>query len=220
MPNAYKPGLISYRPQYTSAQPDEPEVPENILWVQTSVPANTIVAANLITLQAHIDPLWAAVWEVTGSSAYAMVGSIATDWSNDTGVQNSSVGTFTAVDGSVSGAAAGAQVAGLISWVGEWPRYRGGHPRTYLPFVGNAALSTPWEFTTAKQTAANTAITSYVSGIYDYTWTIDDVEYTGYVAAFRFRDDPAKAQTYMATSGTLGIQPATQRRRLRKVTRK
>lgn len=219
MPNAYKPGLIQVRVQYTSALTDEPDVPENILWLITGY-TGSYTTATLTTIAAEWDAQWALVWKTVGSGNYHYVGAVYTDWSSSTGASYSSVGVFSPVAGSLT-SFVGGNVAALISWTGQsLPRYKGGHFRTYLPYVAQGALTSPYQILSSVVTTCNTAIATMLTNMEGFTVSIGGVNYQVSPTLFRFRDNPVKAQTYITLSGQLSAMPATQRRRVRKVTHK
>jgi hypothetical protein len=218
MPNVYKPNLLQIKPQYSYGQVDQPDTPENILWIafQTADPV-PFTTAQLTALAAAFDPKWALVWEPQGQSAASYTGSILTDWQSDTGIEYSSVGTFTPVTGG-NATKNSAQGCTLISWGSAYlPRYRGGHFRTYLPLLSGGVLTDSWEIESSIVTQINTALTNLQS-------TLEDFSSGGLggcnLQLYRFRDNAEKADYYPVNSWTVQPVPATQRRRLRKVTRK
>jgi hypothetical protein len=209
--NVYKPGLIQIRPRY-SVSDVSAHIPENVLWF-TAGSQTTPTIANLQAICNAFDPLWGAVWSVQGSSNNHYTGSVATDWSSNTGLQYNSVGVFTPVAGANGAACQSAQVAILISYqIGV--RYKGGHPRTYLPYVATASTtgSSGDEVTGPTQTGIVTAMNAMISGMKGIA-TLNGLTQVIY----KHRTTPATATTYQFATFTVNNQTATQRRRLRHV---
>jgi hypothetical protein len=202
------PGLVSIRPQYTQEAADS-DRPENVLWWNMALETG-YDSSQLSDLAAKFDGLWINVWGDQASENAYYLGSIIQDYSVVDGLQYSSVGTYVPVAGG-SGASTAPQAAGLISLKG-YERYRGGHGRVYLPYVGAAALnSNQWSFSDATMTATQGAINTLIS-----TMAVDtDTWKSGGWGVLRHR------KTAPAFEGIYGalFQPviATQRRRVRKV---
>lgn len=215
MPNNYLPGLIQIRPQYTNLGAD---IPENIMFWEGSESAGYSLA-QLQAIQAVFDHYWPLMWNKQADVNVTYLGSIITDWTSDAGLEWSSVGTLTPVAGVESGLGA-AQSCCLISWVVPL-RWRGGHFRTYLPGVAASALSSESAISASITTAMVTAIATLLTQMLDISGANG-----GPVApvAFRFRnqkpDVEPRPTTYPFSSYTVQAQLATQRRRVRKVTRK
>jgi hypothetical protein len=218
MPNVYRPGLIQVKPQYTSGLTDEPDTPENILFFSgTTESAFPLTSADITAIAAVFDPHWGNMWALQGSSAYKYVGSVITDWSVDTGVEQSSVGVFAGTSGTLTGVTTG-QACMLISYTASaMPRYRGGHFRTYLPYPSEAALVNPYEFSSTVTSGVTGGLTTLYADMAGVSGTYGG----GYIPAlYRFRNNPTKADVYYMTGYAAQQVPATQRRRLRKITRK
>jgi len=214
MPNVYQPGLIQIRPQYEfDAEADN--TPENVLWLQSSTTSAPSLA-QLQSIQNVFDPGWAQVWKPWGHTTHFYQGSVITDWSSNTGLSFSSVGGFTAVAGSGTGSPAAPQVAALISY--HVPiRYKGGHPRTYLPrgAMGEVTGTNNDELVSSCGAAILSAINALIgnlksSGVLGgQTWSV-----------YLHKNDPTKAHVMPFASFTVQTLLATQRRRLRHVGRK
>jgi hypothetical protein len=210
MANVYKPGLIQVRPRY-SVSDVSAHIPENVLWFQAGS-VTTPSVANLQSIANTFDPLWGAVWSVQASSQNHYTGSVVTDWSSNTGLQYNSVGVFTPTIGADGSACQSAQVAILISYqIGV--RYKGGHPRTYLPYVATAATqgSSGDEIAPAVITALQTNMNAMISGMKGTT-TLNGLTQVIY----RHRSSPTLAQAYQFATFTINPQTATQRRRVRR----
>lgn len=217
MPNAYKPSLIQVRPQYSMEQPGElePNGPENVLWFSGANPsAFPLTVGQLSTIAGTFDPYWSSMWSSVASSDGSYTGSQTTDWSSDTGIDVTTVGSFTPVPGAETGKGP-AQLAMLLSYVAPLlPRYRGGHPRTYLPFMSSSLILTPYSWTTATPGYVaedwNTMVTAMAALPGDVGGPYQPV-------VFRFRNNPATAALYAISGVNVDLRPATQRRRIRKV---
>lgn len=214
MPNVYQPGLIQLRPQYTTGAADELDTPENVLWYTGgNLSAFPLTSIQLAVIGNAFDVAWGNLWKPMGSATYAYTGSVITDWSISTGQEETSVGTFAPVAGTTSGALP-SNVSVLTSHAANgMPKYRGGHPRTYLPFMGDGHMVDafkwdPSEIATvhARWVDLDTAMASVGSG--------NGGPYNQSV--YRFRNDIAKAHIYPVTGHLVQTRPATQRRRLRK----
>lgn len=149
--NNYINGLVQIRPQYTPGA-DDRDVPENVTWWKGGFTTG-LTLAQAEAIQAAFDTAWATMWSQSGASAVSYSGSILTDWSSNTGIENDSVGTFSAIAGTQSGAAP-SQVAALISLTVAL-RFKGGHGRVYLPNVGTGALSGNMDLSTGVVTLLN-----------------------------------------------------------------
>lgn len=210
MPTVYMPSLIQVKPQY-SPYPDTGEVPENVLWFLSRT-AGTPTLANLTTINNTFCPLWASFWKQQGSSARSFTGAIVTDWSSAFGLTSNNVGAFAAVVGSTSGQAP-PQVASLISFAnGE--HYKGGHFRTYLPWLASGAISVtdPGQLTSTVQTNLTSTFALIEPGMNG----------TGVLGGqtqrlFRHRTNAALARLDPIVTYQVQAVLATQRRRLRKI---
>jgi hypothetical protein len=215
MPNNYLPGLMQIRPQYVNMGAD---TPENVLYMAGSEP-DGYTLTQLEHIQGVFDTGWSNMWKIMAAEDVTYLGSVITDWTSASGLENSTVGTFTPVAGLSSGIPS-AQVAVLISWtVGL--RWRGGHFRTYLPGLAPENLQDESHITADTQGNINTQLATLQTALLDISGT-----FGGPVAivAFRFKNakptDANRPTTYpYVTSGAQTLL-ATQRRRLRKVTRK
>lgn len=213
MPNVYQPGLLQIRPQYTP-NPETGEVPQNILWFLSNT-HTTPSEANLVAIAEQFDGRWGPLFAEYGATDGQYLGSVTTDWSSDTGLEWNSVGTFTPVGGA-SGAATPANVAALISY--QIPlRWRGGHFRTYLPWVGSGGLDS-----TNQNKLAASKITNMTD---DFNLMITSMSGTGILGGqvmvvYKNKTNALKATTYAFSTFTVQPFLASQRRRLRRVTRK
>lgn len=213
MANVYQPRLIQIRPQY-SIETDAPDKPENILWFQ-SASAGVPTGSQLQAIAGIFDPDWSAAWGELGGDVAQYTGSVVTDWSSNTGLTYSSVGTFTPVVGT-KGQLLPPQVAGLVSYqIGI--RYKGGHPRSYIPYIGQSVVAGVY-----NDTISPSAITNWNTGLSNLWVAMLGSGILGgqSPACYRFRTEPARAVVNLINTATLNHIVATQRRRVRKVSHK
>lgn len=214
MPNVYKPGLIQLRPQYTT-DPDAANTPENVTWWQSAV-TTTPTVANLEAVQAIFDDYWPNMWKPLGGANAAYTGSVITDWSSSSGVALDSVGALSPIPGTGSAESLPPQVAVLVSW--EIPlRWRGGHFRTYFPWIASGIVTGTYrdQIPTSTATAVDTA----------FNLLNTQMEGSGVLGGQSFRVYKDKNTTALATLYAVSnfgcqTQLATQRRRIRHVGRK
>ena len=210
-PNVYRPGLVHCRPRYSIFDVSA-HTPENVLWFQSGS-TTTPTLANLQGMANAFDPLRGAVFAAYASPQNSYTGSVFTDWSSNTGLAYNSVGVYAGHAGSQGTTTQSAQVAILVSYqIGV--RYKGGHPRTYLPYVsGVAATGTSGdEIPTAIQNNVLTNLNAMIAGMKN----------TGILGGqtqviYRHRNNATLAQTYQFATLTVNSQTATQRRRVRRV---
>jgi hypothetical protein len=214
MGNVYKPGLLQMRPQYTTSESDADHV-ENILWF-ASASTTTPTLAQLVSIADLFDNNWGPLFATYAPSSASYMGSIITDWSSDLGLSYSTVGSYTPQPGLNGSKPAPLQVSALISY--SIPkRYRGGHPRTYLPYVADEVL------TGSDNSNITTTITEGIAG--DLNTMVSAMKASGILGGqtqviYLHRNDPVNAAVYEYSSFTVQSLVATQRRRLRKVAHK
>lgn len=211
--NVYQPGLIQVRPQWNTAGGSIFGQPENIMWWQGSnLTAFPLDPTQLAVIAADFDAAWAVLWKHAGNTNYEYVGSIITDWSIATGIEFSSVGSFTPVQGlaTVDHTAATSILTSFKS--STMPKYRGGHPRLYLPLIG-ATMDDEYNF---QGTVISTMTTDWaaVDTAMAGAGSLNGGPYAQMV--YRFRNDITRAHLYAVTHRTVQKRAATQRRRLRK----
>lgn len=213
MPNVYQPLAIQVRPQWIAGGDPLQRTPENVLWFKGETPASfPLDPTDLAAIAAVFDAAYADLWKHVGSQEEEYGGSIITDWSSSTGLEQSSVGVFTPVAGlgTVRHSAATSVLTSLLSSI--IPRYRGGHPRVYLPLIGSVMDS--------QYTFNGTDIAAVQS-----RWTTLNNNMEGVSSAhgggfhhviYRHRNDPVNAAMYEVQGYHVQSEAATQRRRLRK----
>lgn len=213
-----QPGLVMIRPQYDQGEAGQPEKPENVtFWQATDVGVFPLSGTILEDIMQVFDPAWGAMWAVNGLSGQHYIGSIITDLSAPTGLQESSVGVFAPVNGGEPGPPCAADTSMLLSLpVINRPRYRGGHGRVYLPFQSATGINTPFAWKASALTATNTGYQNLVTAMAGIVADHGGA-YTQMVYAFK--RDPIKAKLYLVNAPNVIAQPApaTQRRRQRKV---
>jgi len=214
MPNVYKPGLVQVRVKYDTEY--DLDSPENVLWVLSSTGQTPISAGGIGDIQSAFDNYWAPMWASLGWSEASYIGSIVTDWTSATGEEQSSVGVMTPLNGSAGSAGMAAQAAALISYT-QSIRYKGGHPRSYLPHLAQAIISGDAVIQNSYLETAETAFSSFLTQL----GSIESAHGGPYnLVSYRFRDDSVNAHTQAITGFIFQPILATQRRRLRKVSRR
>jgi hypothetical protein len=205
----YHPGLLQVRPQY-SEEPDAPDHIENVTWWQTSG-SGAYTISQIQSFQAAFDGVWGVMWNKIGATDMHYYGSIVTDWSSDTGLSSNSVGTYSGTTGS-QGTNVPPQVAVLISGqVGL--RFKGGHPRVYLPYVGQDALTD--EYSDSIEPSVVAALTTAYQDM-GSTLAGLSAPLTAVQCLYRRKTGATLQWTAFTVQGLL----ATQRRRVRKPSRK
>lgn len=211
MPNVYQPKLLQIRPQYDT-NTDNNDHPENVLWFESTT-AGTPTMTNLTNISTRFDSAWSTFWQQWGSGQKHYTGCVVTDWSSNTGLQFNSVGTFTPDAGAIGGATLPASCAVLLSY-SNGQRFKGGHFRTYLPWVSSGILDT-----VDKNKIAAGSINAIGTGFAAMFASMQaDSELGGQtMKLYRHRNDPVRAALYDVVNYTVQPLIATQRRRLRRV---
>jgi hypothetical protein len=211
VPNVYQPGLVQIRPQYSVGGDD---TAENILWAKGAFTSN-LTLSQIQAVQSAFDTAWANLWKPQSFDTSEYLGNILTDWSSNTGLQNDTVTIFTPVHGTGGTAPAGAQVC-ILQSLSTGIRYRGGHPRTYFPGVSADILIDPSHIQTSNATTMVTAYNAVNTALQGVS--------SGNGGPFNFviylhKSNSTLAHVYPIAEYAFDTQLATQRRRLRKVTR-
>jgi hypothetical protein len=171
--------------------------------------------ANLTTIGNLFDTKWVNVWSNYGATGQTYRGSITTDWSSSTGLVYNSVGTFSPIAGT-NGESFPPNVAILISF-SNGVKFKGGHFRTYLPWVGRSSGST------TDPSLIITTVQSNISTQYNATNTAlvaSGVLGGQSFALYGHRNNVTKAQVYAVQSYTVNLLLASQRRRMRRAAHK
>lgn len=213
MPNVYKPGLVNIRAQYTR-DPDSGDTPENVFWFENGT-TTTPTLTQLQAIQAAFDENWSAVWARCGATDANMTGSIITDWSSSSGLESSSVGSFSPVAGD-SGTGVPPNVAALISYEIQL-RWKGGHFRTYLPYIGNSSVISGTHDQLSASVIANlqTQFNDFLNAMLA-SGTLGGQAFRCY----KNKTNATTAALYPIAGFTINAMLASQRRRLRRVGRK
>lgn len=132
----------------------------NIFYANVS-PGSAISSADLQAIATAVSGLWNTNFAPSLSNLVSLTQVAVTDIGSDTGLTELDT---TVHAGSQAGNSASPQVCLLLSWKIA-RRYRGGHPRTYLPGVIEADVDGAGVVTGARQTALNTACTNWRAGI-------------------------------------------------------
>lgn len=193
-----------------------------LLWTQEGLPAANVmhigytgdppIEADLVTLaEAICSNFWSLDFAANFSTGTTFVGCRVTDLSSDTGA----VGEHT--DGATGTDASGenpAQASMLINFSIS-RRYRGGHPRMYLPGLGKNSLATVSTWSSDAVSVASTAISAFLSGMTDLTFGANattQMVCVSYTDAGAPRVDPLVEPI---AGGVVSGLMATQRRRIR-----
>lgn len=210
MPAIYHPGVVTIIPKYDLGHPNNAA---NVLNWQTA--AVGLTTAQLLAIQTAFDTAWKTGWIALGSSANRYMGSWVIDMSSATGGQVTNA-LYTPAAGVQGTTSIPDNVACLIS-LHTATRYRGGHGRIYIPGISNTQVATDGQtVSTGTQTLLGTLWDSTVSAMAAISGAAG-----GPLNSVVWHKHLASAPN--TTEIVLGrvIQPviATQRRRLRKVTR-
>lgn len=193
-----------------------------ILWTQEGIPCANILhlgytgdppdAGELAVLaNAVFENFWSLDFAAIFSTGTTLVGIRCTDLSSDTGA----VGEYTSgVTGTDATGFQPAQASMLVNFAIS-RRYRGGHPRMYLPGLGRSALDTASTWTSDAVSRASVAISAYISGIATVSFGANTV--TGPIAiSYRNANAPrVDPLVELITGGVVSGLLATQRRRIR-----
>lgn len=213
MPNVYQPGLLQIRPQYDT-EIESGDTPENVVWFLSNT-HTTPSQADLTEIQATFDTFWAAAWAEVGSSSAHYTGSVMIDWSSATGLESISVGSFAPIAGATVGLCP-PQVAALVSYLIPL-RWRGGHFRTYLPYVSSGVLAAGLSDTIRASSidSFNTAFNALITNM-----SANGVLGGQIMVVYKNKTNPATAETFRFFAFILQPLLATQRRRIRRVSRR
>jgi hypothetical protein len=124
----YHPGVVTIIAKYNLGQVN-PAV--NVTHWRSPVTPQT--AGTLVAIRDAFNTAWSTGWKSAASASNSYLGCTVVDASSLTGGQAES-GGYTPVSGLISGGSMSDQVCGLISMKGV-NRYRGGHSRLYIPSV-------------------------------------------------------------------------------------
>lgn len=122
----YHPSVVTVVPHY-----DLGSGRDGVNVTHWRTPVTGLNTAQLTAIQTAFDTAWEAQWHVFASSTARYLGSWVIDSGSSLGAQVTNV-TYTPKPGQGTDGAVGDQVAALLSLHGV-NRYRGGHARLYIP---------------------------------------------------------------------------------------
>lgn len=179
----------------------------NIFHLQYSGAAPTV--SNLNAVCADVLSAWQTNFKSLCPSTVVLSGADAADLTNAGAASGSATDTTA---GTRSGTAMPNNVAACITWKVN-NRYRGGHPRTYLPAGVIADVVTGNRWTDAFTAAADTAAAAFLTAIN----AISVGGSTYKLVCLSYTRDKVKLTTpvpYSIQSGLVDHRPDSQRRRL------
>jgi hypothetical protein len=179
----------------------------NIFHLQYDAAAPSV--ANLNTLCADVLTAWQTNFKSLCPSTVVLASADAQDLTNAGAASGSATDTTA---GTRSGTAMPNSVAACITWRIN-NRYRGGHPRTYLPAGVIADVSGGNRWTDAFVTAMNTAAAAFLTAL--NAISLGGSSYKAVCLSYT-RDKVARIPPvpYTIQSGLADHRPDTQRRRL------
>lgn len=173
---------------------------------------NGASAETLASCAALIKVLWddnVMPWVHEDTQCYEVAVS---DWGSADGLSGSGLGV---TPGLLEGAPLSAQVCGLVN-LAQPLRYRGGHPRWYIPYPSAAELDTPTAWGTTYLEGFQTNLNDLFAGLN----SLSEPEGTPTLVCYHTRDhvgdvlQPPSKQN--VTALTINPTPATMRRRVRR----
>jgi hypothetical protein len=123
--------------------------------------------ADLTTMATSLKTLWTTTLGTLSVNALTLTQVTVVDISSTSGLAG--IWASTPVTGTIAGSASAAQIAGVISWKIA-RRYRGGHPRTYIPGIAQSSILNHREFTSGWVASAGTAANAWRGGINGMTF--------------------------------------------------
>lgn len=186
---------------------------ENVLWFSsTGIGGATL--AELNSFAASFYSLWSAAVVAMLPTTTEVIAALVSDWTSADGLTGEQTGTDA---GTGDGAATGAQVSALINWLANG-RFRGGHPRTYLPNPASGNLENNQNLTSDSASALAASIGSFLTDFNELTIADAAVElvlyHRGPTAA---HPDRIAQGVKPIIGGDVPTRLATQRRRVRRV---
>jgi hypothetical protein len=206
----YHPGVVTIVPYYDLGHTNPAA---NVTHWQTAVTGLT--GAMLSAIRTAFDTSWFATWKGVGSSTNNYLGCWVIDNSSSTGLQVTNAG-YTPQAGLSPATSWPDSTAALLS-LRTVMRYRGGHGRVYIPGLSSVSVQNDgMQLTTATQSTLTTLWTSTVTAMAALSSTSGG-PLTPIVWNKKLSSNPNSVQPVV----TQLVQPilATQRRRLRKVSR-
>ena len=204
------PGLLVVKPCY-DVDPDTGDQYENVLFFQSVTTATAPSLANLQSMASHFDSPWGAVFQAYGAQTKHYIGSIWTDWSSPFGLSYDGRNSITPIAGT-QGATVPPNTSVLVGY-SNGERYRGGHFRTYLPWVGTGSITG-----TAMDQVVPAVVTNIVNAINGVQTAMNTSGVLGGQnwKLYRHRYLAGTARLDPIVTYNVRTRLATQRRRLRK----
>lgn len=206
----YHPGVVTVIPHYDIGHPTNAA---NVIQWQTAAVGLTI--AQLTAIQTAFDGAWSTGWKSLAYTGNRYMGSWVIDASSATGAQVTNA-SYTPVAGLTGSGSVGDQVAMLCS-LKTPTRYRGGHGRVYIPGFGQTTINADGQtWTAATLTAVQTLWTNTQNAMGSVAGAAG-----GPLSLAVWHKKLASAPNSVEIVSAVVAQSvtATQRRRLRKVSR-
>jgi hypothetical protein len=210
VPAIYKTNICTIIPEYNIGRPTPAA---NVLNFQgVGAPWTT---AQLTAVQSAFDAAWVSHWTTWATANDTYIGSNVIDNSSALGGQVTNA-TYTPAGGNVVGNPVSDQVCALIS-LKEAPRYKGGHARIYLPGTALSHTQPDGQHLTG---AALTLMDQWWDGVVAAMGSIPTTNGGPFTPVVWHKHWAAFPNTVQPVIGrTAQIVLATQRRRIRKVSR-
>lgn len=211
----YIPGLIKITHFYTGDRDSS----INVQYCAASeIGAYTTTQLNALALE--LFDLWKVAWPPFMTSNQYYAGDIVVDQGSDTGLEG------IAPDEQVGGGSSEvvpAQVAAVCTW--ETPlRYRGGHPRNYLPGPSASLFGSNQSLTSGAITDIEAALATYIAGVNAISFASGGLSFVALHARMIEDKGPPivyKEPTLQAISaGSVRATFGTQRKRVERVSRR
>lgn len=184
----------------------------NVFWFA----CDAIAGAALDALEALAESWYTAWWDAikaNTSDLLMLTSCVASDWTSADGLSGIYNGSDT---GSNDGDPVQAQVAALINWETNG-RYRGGHPRTYVPGIIASDLENNQNLSDDAAASLASAMGTFLTTVNDLTFDDDSVTLVLYHRGPTATHPDRIAQGVKPIiGGVVPTQLATQRRRVRR----
>jgi hypothetical protein len=193
----------------TALTADPARIANNIFHFQLGVPANPLTNAQMVSLASQTLPLYASFVSYSLTSGAKVLAATATAL-DGSGAQGVATGSTVGGD---PGQPLPPQCAVGVTWKAAFS-WRGGRPRTYLPFVTNNALNSPGDSTLSASWSGNVAshADAFISACNLLTIGSQSVTlgFVSYFHNYAFRTPPL---FYFYTQGVVHERMDSQRRR-------
>lgn len=207
----YKTGVVLTIPKYDLGHPNN--AANVIAW---STGAVGLTVAQLTAVQTAFDTAWSAKWAPQSPTINRYMGCWVIDMAGPTANQVTNA-TYTPVLGTAGSGAWADSIAGLLSLKTQ-TRYRGGHGRLYIPGFNSGSLQSDGQ---SLSTAAITAIQQMWDNTVAALLALSGATGGPYTPIVWHKRLTAAPNTIEPVVGrVVQTTAASQRRRLRKVTRR